>query len=213
MKEEITAPKEHWNRAYLGRKTEELGWYEEDPQPSLDLIEGLGLTKDARQLHVGVGASSLIDHLLEKGYSSLIATDISAEALNRLKSRLGSFQEKVEWLIDDLVHARKLQSLEPVQLWHDRAVLHFFVEESDRASYVQLMKKVIAPGGFAIIATFSMEGAHLCSGLPVQRYDAPALEELIGDEFRMVKSFDYTFKNPRDEDRPYVYTLFQRVNN
>jgi SAM-dependent methyltransferase len=213
MSQETLQYRTHWDKAYQDRETEELGWYESDPQPSLDLILRLDLAKDARQLHVGVGASTLIDRLIAEGYTAVTATDISAQALERLKERLGEHQDTVEWIVDDLIHPQKLQDIKPVTLWHDRAVLHFFTEQKDREAYVDLMKQVIEPGGYAIIATFNKIGAKVCSGLPVHRYDAEELDALTGEDFRLMETFDFTFVNPRGEDRPYVYALFQRVKN
>ena len=67
------------------------------------------------------------------------------------------------------------------------------------------------PGGFVIMATFAMDGATICSGLPVQRYSAESLSEFFGDGFRLVESSDYTYRMPSGDLRPFVYTRFQKI--
>ena len=61
------------------------------------------------------------------------------------------------------------------------------------------------------MATFAMDGATKCSGLPVQRYSAESLSEFFGDGFRLIESSDYTYRMPSGDLRPYVYTRFQKI--
>jgi hypothetical protein len=67
------------------------------------------------------------------------------------------------------------------------------------------------PGGFVIMATFALDGATKCSGLPVQRYSAESLSEFFGYGFRLIESSNYTYQMPSGELRPYVYTRFQKT--
>ena len=60
-------------------------------------------------------------------------------------------------------------------LWHDRALFHFFVVADDRARYCETLRRALAPGGAVVLATFAPDGPETCSGLPVARYDATAL--------------------------------------
>lgn len=200
----------HWNKAYEQHPTEKLGWYEEKSQQTLDLIAKTGLPKEATILNVGNGSSTLIDDLIAKGYTNLIASDISSVALTSAKERLGSDAEKVQFIEDDLTNATKLNSLS-VDLWNDRAVLHFFLKKEEQQAYVDLMKQIIKSKGYAIIATFALNGAEKCCGLPLQRYNAQKLQELLGNCFRLIETFDYVFMNPYGGERPYVYTLFQKL--
>ena len=125
----------HWDNIYQRSETTSLGWYEPDPQPSLDLIKACKLPKDARIFHAGAGASTLIDALLEEGYTAQIACDISAEALEKAQERLGPKAEQLTWIVDDLTAPALLRGIPPVDLWHDRAVLHFFTDEKDQETY------------------------------------------------------------------------------
>ena len=201
--------KDHWNRAYNRVSVDQLGWFEAEPTPSLKLIRELKLAKNARQLHVGVGASTLIDKLLDDNYSGLIASDISEDGLDELKDRLGQDAALVEWIVDDLTAPEFLQHLEPVDLWHDRAVLHFFTQENDRRQYAQLLNRLVKPGGYVIIAAFSLDGADKCSGLPVYRYNQEMLQELLGSEYTLMKAFNYDYHQPSGNLRKYIYTCFR----
>ena len=203
--------KEHWERVYDNKAVEKLGWYESSPEPSMSLIKACRLEKDASILNVGAGATTLVDELLRSGYLNTIANDISQAALEELQLRLGpELSSKVHWIVDDLTNPVELTALENIDLWHDRAALHFFQEDEDRIAYFDLLRKVLRPGGHVIIAAFNLNGAPTCSGLPVFRYDAQMLQDKLGDEFELLEAFDYTYTQPSGNTRDYVYTLFKR---
>ena len=208
-----TAPdfKKHWNEAYLNNKTEKLGWFEEKSEQTLTLINEAKLFKDALILNVGTGSSTLIDNLLADGFSNIIANDLSEEALESLKNRVGE-NDKVKFIVDDLLNPSKLNKLENIDLWNDRAVLHFFLKEEEIKAYFNLLKKVMKANGFVIISVFAKNGAEKCCGLSVKRYDVEMLENELGTEFELKDSFNYTFVNPFGGERPYIYALFQRIN-
>lgn len=201
----------HWNAAYENAEIEKLGWYEDYPEPSLQLIEKCKLNKDAILLNVGVGTTTLIDELIKLGYKNIIGNDISTSAKERIKRRIGPASHNVKWIIDDLTNSRKLINLEPVDLWNDRAVLHFFNDTQQQDAYFNLLSKLVKPGGFAIIAVFNLNGALKCSGLPVFRYDKQMLAERLGIDFVCLQNFNYKHYIPGGEFRPYIYTLFKRV--
>lgn len=202
--------KSHWDKVYTKGEVKKLGWYEENPQPSVDLIEKCDLTKEALIINVGAGASMLIDYLLDQSYSNLIATDISEVALNRLQDRLGASKDKLQWIIDDLTNSTHLKKLKGIDLWHDRAVLHFFQTELDQKSYFDLIKKILKPNGYVIIGVFNLQAATKCSGLPVFRYDEDMLQQKLGVEFEKIDAFNYSYTMPSGALRDYIYTLFKR---
>jgi len=204
--------KEHWERVYEKKPVEEMGWYESSPEPSLSLIEHCKLEKKAAILNVGAGATTLVDQLLELGYNHIIANDISKAALEELQLRLGpEISKQVHWIVDDLTDPGELHELGQIDLWHDRAVLHFFHERSSQDAYFALLQKLVRPGGYVIIAAFNLNGAPTCSGLPVFRYDARMLQEKLGDDFKLLEAFDHTYTQPSGDTRAYVYTLFRRI--
>lgn len=198
----------HWDAAYTKNPTEKLGWFEEVSQQTLDLITETNVPKNASILNIGSGSSTLIDSLLKEGYTNIIANDISSKALGSLKNRVQD-HESVTFLQDDITQPKQLKNLQ-VDVWNDRAVLHFFLKEEEQNAYFNLLKQVVKPNGFVIIAVFALDGAEKCCGLPLKRYNAEMLKEKLGANFTLFKAFDYTFVNPYGGERPYIYTLFQR---
>jgi EEF1A lysine methyltransferase 2 len=201
----------HWDRVYVSQDVDKLGWYEPVPEPSLRLIRSCALEKTSVILNVGAGTTTLVDELLRLGYQQIIANDISPVALGKLKQRLGKQQDKVKWVVDDLLHPSELSGIGPVDLWHDRAVLHFFTKPAEQEQYFGLLKKLVTSPGFVILATFRAGGATTCSGLPVLGYDAPGLEMKLGSDFEMVEAFDHRYTMPSGDSRKYIYALFKRV--
>lgn len=200
--------KEHWNATYLASENEKLGWYETDLSPTFRLINKTGLPKDARILNVGAGNTVLVDKLIAKKYTQVIATDISQISLSALAERNGG--ENIATIVDDLTNPTILNSIEPVDLWIDRAVLHFFTEEKDQLTYFNLLKHKIAAKGFALIAEYNLDGAKKCAGLPVYNYNSAMIADELGEDFRLIDHFNFVFTMPSGDLRPYVYTLFQR---
>ncbi len=210
----MTSRKEHWNAIYEESPIDTLGWYEEAPDPSLRFIAETDLSTNARFLDAGAGATTLIDHLLHRGYTDLVVVDISEVALRQLRDRLNGTQAScIEWIVGDLTHPGIFDDIEPVDLWHDRAVLHFLTEQEDRAAYIHSLRSILKPGGYVVIAAFSLEGADRCSGLEVRNYDERMIADLLGEEFTLIDHFDYLYRTPGGDSRPYVYTLFRRKND
>ncbi len=205
--------KSHWEKVYHNTAFNQLGWYEKQAIPSLNLIQESGISKQEKILNVGVGATTLVNDLLKLGYTNIIANDLSKVALEVLKNSLDTADfDKVIFIEDDLTNPKTLTQLNEIAIWHDRAVLHFFTDENDQKTYFKLLKKVLKPGGFAIIAVFNLDGALKCSGLPVFRYNAEMLQERLGTAFKLLKTFNYIDTMPSGEKRSYVYTLFQNIN-
>tara|TARA_Y100000310_G_C20435841_1_gene693683 strand:- start:113 stop:328 length:216 start_codon:yes stop_codon:yes gene_type:complete len=69
----------------------------------------------------------------------------------------------------------------------------------------------VKKGGFALFAEFSTEGATKCAGLNIHRYSVKDVSERLGDNFKVVNQFDYTYINPYGDPRPYIYVLYKRL--
>ena len=203
--------KKHWNEIYEALDVDELTWYEEIPEQSIKLLSKCHIIEDETILDVGAGASTFVDYLVNQGFKNIIATDISEIALNKLKERLGKEKaSSVRWIVDDITQPIHIQNLRDIAVWHDRAVLHFLLEESQQSMYLSTLKKVIKTGGYVIIAAFSLKGAKKCSGLDVKNYDQNMLAKFLGEDFSMLEYFDHTYYMPSGKPRPYIYTLFQK---
>ena len=209
-KPDVTDYSSYWNKAYEKSPVEKLGWYEDSAGPTMLLINQTELEADARILSIGAGASTFIDDLLSDGFENIIANDISSTALDKLKERLGAESSQVEWILDDVTQAKALEKMPLIDLWQDRAVLHFFNDKADQDSYFNLIRKLVKPDGFVIIAAYNLDGAQTCCGLPVHRYNKTMLQAKIGKEFKLKESFDYMHDMPSGDTRAYIYTLFQR---
>lgn len=203
--------KAHWNEVYESTEVKTFGWYEDKPTLGLRLLAKCNIEKSDPILDVGAGASTFIDCLLNEGYSNIIATDISEVALKKLKERLGVRKaSEVKWIIDDITNPAYVCKLENIAVWHDRAVLHFFLEEDQIQTYFSTLKKIVRNGGYVLIAAFSLKGAKKCSGLDVKNYDSNMLIDNLGKGFHLIEALDYNYRMPSGNIRPYIYTLFQR---
>jgi len=192
---------DHWDSAYKTRGVTEVSWFQTEPVVSLELIGALGVPREAAVIDVGGGASSLVDHLVEQGFTDLSVLDISETALDVARYRLGS-SAPVSWLHEDLLSWKPLRRF---HLWHDRAVFHFLVGNEDRDAYLDTLRTGMAPGGALIVATFAEDGPEYCSGLPVARYSAVDLGSVFGEGFVVVKTRREVHTAPRGTTQPFTW--------
>jgi len=96
-------------------------------------------------------------------------------------------------------------------VWHDRAVFHFLTDAGDRAAYADRLRAALKSGGHAVIATFAPDGPERCSGLPVQRYDAPSLHAAIGDGFRLAAANREVHATPWGSTQSFQFSMFERT--
>ena len=82
--------KGHWEKVYRQTSADQTSWHQDVPQLSLAMIARADLDFSTPIIDIGGGASLLVDHLLERGYSDLTILDISAAALEQGKARLGN---------------------------------------------------------------------------------------------------------------------------
>jgi len=170
----------HWDDAYRAIGVESVSWFEPEPTMSLALLEALGTRPEDAVLDVGGGASTLVDHLVDRGFRDVTVLDVSIVALEEGQARLGT-NARVGWLREDLLSWRPPRHYD---VWHDRAVFHFLSDPADRRRYLGVLTDGVAAGGAAIIGTFAEDGPESCSGLPVARYSAAGLCEELGPLFR-----------------------------
>ena len=196
----------HWDQVYRSKKATDVSWYQLSPDESLRRIQGLG-DASARIVDVGAGASLLVDALLDAGYRHPVVVDISAAALDCAKERLGARSNLVQWLVADVT---KSPSLPEVDIWHDRAVLHFLTAPSDQRAYAELAAKTICKGGHAVIATFAPDGPERCSGLLVQRHDGQSIGLLLGGEFELVAEERVAHRTPTGVEQRFCWAVFHR---
>ncbi len=191
----------HWEAAYTGRGFDGVSWYQEVPSVSLELIDALGVPPDAAVIDVGGGASTLVDHLVEQGFSDVSVLDVSAAALAEARGRLGD-AAPVSWLHEDLLLWRPERRFD---LWHDRAVFHFLVSPDERAMYLATLGAAIETDGFVVLATFAPQAPEFCSGLPVARYSVDDLTDLFGVGFELVQTRREEHVTPGGSTQPFTW--------
>jgi ubiquinone/menaquinone biosynthesis C-methylase UbiE len=200
-------PSDHWNKIWRTKAPDQVSWFEPEPSLSLELIQATGVGLDAPILDVGGGASILVDRLLALGYRRLSVADISASGLECARLRLTDEGAAVSWIAAD---ARKLRLDNPVRVWHDRAVFHFLVAPPDQEAYLESMTRSLEPEGYAVLATFALDGPEKCSGLPVARYSGDTLAARLEPGFELLKAERHTHRTPNGKEQRFTYALFRR---
>lgn len=200
--------KNHWEHVYETKNSTQVSWFQEHASESMDLIRQSGVPKSGAIIDVGGGASTLVDDLLESGYSDVSVLDISDAALAVAKQRLGAHADDVTWLADDITQVE----LAPFayDLWHDRAVFHFLTDAKSREAYVDAVIRSVKPGGIVIVATFADDGPDQCSGLPVVRYRPDTLHAEFGARFTLVKHEREEHNTPAGKVQKFVYCLCRK---
>ena len=131
--------------------------------------------------------------------------------LEKLKQRLGARAESVQWVVDDLSASQHLGAYAgQIDLWQDRAVLHFLLSEAQREAYRQLLLSLLKPKGYALIACFAPGTAERCSGLPIRQASAADLATWLGPVFELKTHLLEPYTMPSGDSRLFTHTLFQR---
>jgi 2-polyprenyl-3-methyl-5-hydroxy-6-metoxy-1,4-benzoquinol methylase len=199
--------RKHWENFWSKARPHDVTWYQESPEISLGLIEATGIDRDARILDVGGGASTLVDGLLDRGFEHMSVLDLSNSAIDHAKARLGTRSEQVSWANEDVT---TFHADEPIDLWHDRAVLHFLTKQRDRDLYARALSESLAPEGHVIIATFALDGPKRCSGLRVLRYGSREISTLLGPDFQLLEILRETHLAPGKIEQRFNYFRLQR---
>lgn len=197
----------HWDEVYATKPADAVSWYEETPRVSLDMIAATGVEKDASVLDIGGGLSRLADHLVASGWTDVTVLDLSAEAIARLLARVGA-GSAVRGIVGDVTTWTPDRTY---SIWHDRAVLHFLIDEPDRVRYRETLRAALAPGGCAIISTFAPTGPERCSGLPVRRYAAEELDEFLGIEFSCEDALEVEHRTPSGSTQNFISARYRNV--
>jgi len=197
----------HWDSIYSQKREQEVSWFQESPEPSLDLIVRAGATPQSAIIDVGGGASRLVDVLVSRGFSNLSVLDLSEAALATARARLGERAGNVRWIAADVT---TWQADAAYDIWHDRAAFHFLTEPEAQRAYVERLKLALRHGGHAIIATFALDGPEKCSGLPVARHSAKTIGALLGAEFTQVDTLRHEHTTPWGSVQKFQFSTFVR---
>ena len=202
-----TEASQHWEGVYGSRTFDQVSWYQPVPERSLRHIEDAKADRDAAIIDVGGGASTLVDHLLDAGFTDVTVLDISERALQQARHRLGAQEGAVNWVVADV---RTFLPDREFSIWHDRAVLHFLTDADDRARYVEALRRALLPGATLVLSTFGPEGPLKCSGLQICRYDVDMLTELLGPCFELQDHEFEDHETPAGAKQQFLYTRWAR---
>ena len=200
--------KKHWEEIYTTKDLQDVSWYQMMPVTSLNLITSSNLPKDAAIIDIGGGDSFLVDHLLDLGYKDITVLDISQQAIDKAKKRLGERQTEVTWIVTDITD---FTSQKRYDLWHDRACFHFLTEKKEVAAYHKVITKSLKMQGVLVLGTFSKTGPLKCSGLDIQQYDEEDLKQVFSDQFEIIDCVKSVHATPSNSIQNYVFCRFKKI--
>ena len=198
---------DHWNKIFEKTDEKELGWFENDFSQTLKFLDMIPDWQNSKIFIPGVGTSKFISILAETD-AELILNDLSAEAIEKNRKNIMKKKIKLNGSVRIFQKPLKLKNND-IDIWIDRAVLHFLIDDRQVEQYFKNVDKSVKVGGYVIFAEFSKEGAKKCAGLDVRRYDVADLQKNLNN-FQLIKTEKYTYFNPNKDPRPYIYALFRK---
>lgn len=199
--------KMHWEKIYRTKAEDQVSWFQPYPKKSMEFVELFNLPLTANIIDIGGGDSHFVDALLAKGYQNIWVLDISANALERAKNRLGEKASIVHWIVSDVA-----EFIPPVHFdfWHDRAAFHFLTTEDKIYKYVSIAENAIKQNGYLILGTFSENGPKKCSGLEVKQYSEVSMSARFEIAFDRIKCIQEDHKTPFNTIQNFLFCSFQK---
>ena len=200
--------KKHWETVYKTKDPNQVSWTQDVPKTSLDFIHSFGLKKTAKIIDIGGGDSKLVDYLIEEGFENITVLDISAQALDKAKKRLGNKAEKINWVVSDITEYKPKQTFD---IWHDRATFHFLTTSEQIAKYMDTARTAVT--GFLTIGTFSDNGPEKCSGLQIKQYSEEKLTAELQNGFDKIRCITEDHNTPFDTTQNFLFCSFKKHEN
>lgn len=198
---------DHWNNKYL--RTETPNWIETQEPSILQYVRSHVKDYSAHILVGGVGDSNIVEYLLKTGYHNITVVDISQVALDRLAAKLKT--DKVTYIQDNLVASQHIGRLKgSVDLYIDRAVLHFFTTAEEQVIYFTQLSDLISTGGFVMIGVFNTDNRAKCCGLDLQLYSEETLTTNLKD-FDLLHCYTEVFEELNGNVRNYLYWIGKKA--
>lgn len=197
----------HWDTVYRNKDAAQLSWFQAEPHVSLDAFDRFGARSDHSLIDIGGGASSLVDSLVERGWTDLAVLDLAESALDVARDRIGDASVRVDWICADFTDWHPARQWD---VWHDRAVFHFLTLAEQRRAYKEALASWLSESGLLIIATFALDGPDKCSGLPVQRYDAPGLQAEFAAGFELLDTWREVHTTPWGSAQNFTWCAFRK---
>ena len=198
---------DHWEKIYSTKTEKEVSWFQPYPTVSMKFIDSLNLPGDAAIIDIGTGDGLLIETLLDKGYRNISALDISRNAIERAKSRLGDKAAAINWIVSDIL---KFDPSTKFDLWHDRATFHFLTHENDADHYISIAANSIKPNGYMVLSTFSEQGPKKCSGLDTRQYSETSLSAKLEPGFERLNCMKADHTTPFNTLQNFLCCSFKK---
>lgn len=199
--------KQHWENIFNTKAPGEVSWFQSYTTTSMEFVNLLNIPPDANIIDIGGGDSHFVDALLDKGFKNIYVLDISSNAIERARKRLGERASKVNWIVSDITEFKPQVQFD---LWHDRAAFHFLITEESIYKYVSIAEGAIKNAGHLILGTFSENGPQKCSGLEIKQYSAASLSARFEDSFEQVKCITEDHLTPFNTVQNFVFCCFKK---
>ncbi len=200
--------KEHWENIYKTKQLNQVSWYQPKPETSIEIFNSFNFPKTANIIDVGAGDSFFVDFLLDNNFVNITVLDISENAINRAKKRLGNRSKKVKWII---ANSATFKSSESYDFWHDRAAFHFLTKAEEISSYIKNLNKNLNISGKLVIGTFSENGPQMCSGIKVTRYSEKKMTETFQNYFKKIECLIIEHKTPFNTIQNFIFCSFKKL--
>ena len=203
----MSKSKEHWENVFATKIETDVSWFQEYPKTSIAFLELFNLPLHANIIDIGGGDSHFIDALIDKGYQNIFLLDISANAIERTKKRLGDKAKYVTFIVSDITEFKPIVKFD---FWHDRAAFHFLTSEEKISRYVLIAEDAINKNGYLILGTFSDEGPKECSGLEIQQYTEASMSTRFEVAFNRIKCIRENHVTPFNTTQNFLFCSFQK---
>ena len=203
----MTDKKAHWENVFATKAETEVSWFQAYPKTSVEFFESCNLPLDATIIDIGGGDSHFVDVLLDKGYKNIYVLDISENAINRAKARLGNKAQSVNWIVSDIT---EFEPTVKFNFWHDRATFHFLTDEDKIKKYVSIAENSIKKEGYLVVGTFSEKGPTKCSGLEIKQYNETSMSAHFEEKFERIKCINEDHTTPFNTVQNFLFCSFKR---
>ncbi|WP_207515639.1 class I SAM-dependent methyltransferase [Longitalea luteola] len=197
--------KDHWENVYRHKQANEVSWTQDVPQPSLHFIHSLNIPASAAIIDIGAGDSKLVDFLLDEGFQNITLLDVSEQALEKVRKRLGDKAERVKFVVADIT---EFTPVEKYDVWHDRATFHFLTTVEQVQQYVSIARQWVKE--YLIVGTFSEKGPKKCSGLDIKQYSEKELENVFSAGFSKIRCIEQEHLTPFNTLQHFVFCGFRK---
>ena len=199
--------KDHWENIYRTKAENEVSWFQPYPKASMEFVKLFNLPLSANIIDIGGGDSHFVDALLDKGFKNIYVLDISANAIERAKQRLGERAFKIQWIVSDITEYEPSVQFD---FWHDRAAFHFLTTEDKIHKYVSIAEDAIKKDGYLILGTFLENGPTKCSGLEIKQYSETSMSARFEVDFDRIKCIQEDHTTPSYAVQNFLFCSFKK---